>query len=184
MGGEDGRIAGQQPVPSRSQQQPAGDSSRGVWRPDQERPETDAQREPGDALDRLPGDDLPGDLPADATGFVFPGAQPDVITPAWLRARNRFLIREFLGSVPRSEPNATIALFRSDGTIRVLTRADFTAAIDRLRPRMRQIMRLSHEERWQRSKICEHLNGISLTTFERDHTEAFNALLQLPDEDE
>jgi len=183
MGGEDGRIAGQQSAPSRSQR-PAGDPSRGAWRPEHERPEAGAQREPGDAFERLPGDDLPGEISGDATGFVFPGTTPDVITPAWLRARNRFLIREFLGSVPRSEPNATIALFRSDGTIRVLTRADFTAAIDRLRPRMRQIMRLSNEERWPRSKVCELLNGISLSTFERDHTEAFNALLQLPDEDE
>lgn len=177
MWGSDGREAAQRQSPDGRPRAaaPSGDG----WR--DERPEEPRQREPGDALERMPGDD-DFDLEADASALSFPGAQSDVMTGAWLRAHNRALIREFLGSVPRSEPNATLALPRPDGTTQLFTRAEFAAFIDRLRPRMRQIMRLANEERWPRQRVCEYLNGISKTTFERDHAEAFNALLQYVEE--
>lgn len=142
--------------------------------------EAPRRREPGDALERMPGDDL--DLGADVPELSFPGAQSDVMTDARLRERNRALLREFLGSVPRSEPNATLALLRPDSTTQLFTRAEFAGVIDGLRPRMRQIMRLANEERWPRQRVCDYLNGISRTTFERDHAEAFNALLQYIEE--
>lgn len=151
-----------------------GDTREGEWI------EVLRRREPSDALDRVPGDDL--DLDADVPEMSFPGAQSDVMTGARLREHNRALLREFLGSVPRAEPNATLALLRPDGTPQLFTRAEFTRVIDGLRPRMRQIMRLANEERWPRQRVCDYLNGISRTTFERDHAEAFSELLQYIEE--
>lgn len=99
--------------------------------------------------------------------------------PAWERVHNRQMIREFLRAVPRSEPEATLALMRPDGASRMLTRAELSAAIDRLRPRQRQILRLALEERWPRQRVCDYLKGISIKTFERDQVEALDILAQL-----
>ena len=100
-------------------------------------------------------------------------------SPQWQRAHSRQIIREFLRAVPRSEPEATLALVRMDGTTRVFTRVELSTAIDRLRPRMRQIVRLGLEERWPRQKVCDYLKGISIKTFERDQVEALDMLVQL-----
>jgi hypothetical protein len=108
----------------------------------------------------------------------FPGVVPDTVPIAWLRGHTRHLVREFLGAVPRSEPGAAIALVRPDGTTRIFTRAELSAAIDQLRPRMRQIVRLSVEERWPRQRVCDYLNNISIKTYERAHTEAFDSLMR------
>jgi len=115
-----------------------------------------------------------------AFGFAgIPGTTPELITEAWYRVQARQLIREFLRSVPRSEPEATLAIIRSDGTQRLLTRRQLTEAIDRMRPRQRQIMRLAVEERWSRQRVCAYLQHISIKTFERDQIEALDALTQL-----
>jgi hypothetical protein len=106
-------------------------------------------------------------------------AAPDVVTPAWLRLQARQLLREFLGAVPRSEPEAALTFLRLDGTARTLTRAQLSAAIDRLRPRQRQIMRLAVEERWPHQKVCAYLNHVSLRTVERDQAEALDLLAML-----
>lgn len=98
---------------------------------------------------------------------------------ARLRVQARQQLREFLRAVPRHEEEATLALVRPDGTIRLLTRAELSTAIDRLRPRMRQIMRLAIEERWSRQRVCEYLRHISIKTFERDQVEALDLLAQL-----
>ena len=95
------------------------------------------------------------------------------------RARMRAVLREFLRAVPRREEKATLALVHPDGRTRVLTRAELSAAIDRLRPRQRQIIRLAIEERWPRQRVCEYLRHISLKTFERDQVEGLDLLTQL-----
>ncbi len=123
-----------------------------------------------DALDGLDGLDEPDALS--------PGEDPRSAA-LWLRIRARKLIREFLRAVPRSEPEATIAIIRPDGVTRILTRAELSTAIDRLRPRQRQIIRLGVEERWPRAKVCAYLHNISMKTFERDQVEALDILIQL-----
>jgi hypothetical protein len=95
------------------------------------------------------------------------------------RVRMRAVLREFLRAVPRREEKATLALVHPDGRTRVLTRAELSAAIDRLRPRQRQIIRLAIEERWPRQRVCEYLRHISLKTFERDQVEGLDLLTQL-----
>ncbi len=99
--------------------------------------------------------------------------------PGQMRARARQLLREFLRAVPRREEKATLALVHPDGSTRLVTRGELSAAIDRLRPRQRQIMRLAIEERWPRQRVCEYLRHISLKTFERDQVEALDILAQL-----
>ncbi len=110
---------------------------------------------------------------------AFPGPTSSVATPAWYRQQARQLIREFLRAVPRSEPEATLVFLRPDGAPRMVTRAQLSTAIDRLRPRMRQIVRLAIEERWARQRVCEYLQRISIKTFERDFTEALDTLMEL-----
>lgn len=107
------------------------------------------------------------------------GAPSDVLDAMTQRAYVRQLIREFLRAVPRAEPEVTLALVRADGTQHLLTRAQFSAAIDRLRPRQRQIVRLTIEERWPRQKVCEYLHHISIKTLERDQVEALDILAAL-----
>jgi hypothetical protein len=107
------------------------------------------------------------------------GPPPGYDTAQWQRAQMRQLLREFLRAVPRSEEEATIAVVRPDGTVRVLKRAQLSAAIDRLRPRQRQIVRLAVEERWPRQRVCEYLHNISIKTLERDQAEALDILASL-----
>jgi hypothetical protein len=100
-------------------------------------------------------------------------------TPSWYRTQARQLIREFLRAVPRSEPDVPLAFVGPDGLPRTITRGQFTARIDRLRPRQRQIIRLSIEERWSRQRVCEYLSHISYKTLERDQVEALDLLAQM-----
>lgn len=143
-----------------------------------------SQGDPRDGIGRPDARDVPtradvvfGD-PEGEQVTAFPGAAA-ASGEAWQRVQTRQLIREFLRAVPRSEPDATLAFIRADGTQRILTRAGFSAAIDRLRPRQRQIVRLAIEERWPRQKVCAYLHGISIKTFERDAVEALDLLAQL-----
>ena len=129
--------------------------------------------EPPDALETPPGAD------AGPLGEEFAGHAAHTASPAWYRQHARQLIREFLRAVPRSEPEATLVFLRPDGAPRMVTRAQCTAALDRLRPRMRQIVRLGIEERWPRQRVCDYLQHISLKTFERDFTEALDILMEL-----
>jgi hypothetical protein len=97
----------------------------------------------------------------------------------WLRLEVRHLIREFLSVVPRSEGSAILTFPRPDGTPRTLSRADLSAAIDRMRPRQKQIIRLAVEERRSQEEVCALLNGISLRTLQRDQAEALDLLAQI-----
>lgn len=111
---------------------------------------------------------------ADVLGDEYPAA--DVTAVDDWRRYNRQLLREFLRSVPRAEAMATLALVRADGAPRLITRAQLSAAVDRLRPRQRQIVRLTLEERWSRQRVCVYLNNISLKTLMRDQNEALDFL--------
>jgi len=113
---------------------------------------------------------------ADVLSDEYPAA--DVAADDW-RRYNRQLLREFLRSVPRAETTATLALMNTDGTPRLVTRAQLSAAVDRLRPRQRQIVRLTLEERWPRQRVCAYLNNISLKTLMRDQNEALDFLAGL-----
>jgi DNA-directed RNA polymerase specialized sigma24 family protein len=68
---------------------------------------------------------------------------------------------------------------RTGGTPRTITRAELTAAIDRMRPHQRQIIRLAVEERRSQEEVCALLNGISVRTLQRDQAEALDLLAQL-----
>lgn len=102
-----------------------------------------------------------------------------VLSEGQRRTYARRLIREFLRAVPRAEPETMLAFLRPDGEARMITRRELSAAIDRLRPRQRQIVRLGIEERWPRQKVCAYLHDISIKTFERDQVEALDLLTQL-----
>jgi DNA-directed RNA polymerase specialized sigma24 family protein len=91
----------------------------------------------------------------------------------------RQLIREFLAVVPRSQVSTTITFPRPDGTPRTMSRAELSAAIDRMRPRQKHIIRLAVEERRAQEEVCTLLNGISLRTLQRDQAEALDLLAQL-----
>jgi len=95
------------------------------------------------------------------------------------RTQTRQLIREFLRAVPRGEPETALSFLGMDGEAHTVTRAQMSAAIDRLRPRQRQIMRLGVEERRPRQEVCAYLRNISIKTFERDQVEALDILSQL-----
>lgn len=138
-----------------------------------EQDEPDEQAAGSRALDALTADD------AAYAALSARGAGASVLTEAMRRAQTRALIREFLRAVPRSEESAVLPLVRADGVTRQLTRAQLTYAIDRLRPRQRQIVRLGIEERWPRQKVCAYLRGISMKTLERDQAEALDILAQL-----
>jgi len=102
-----------------------------------------------------------------------------LLAEAQRRTQTRQLIREFLRAVPRGEPETTLTFLGADGAAHVVSRAQMSAAIDRLRPRQRQIMRLGVEARWPRQKVCAYLRNISIKTFERDQVEALDMLSQL-----
>ena len=133
-----------------------------------------------DALESAVGDVRGmGQNTLDALALRFPGTPPDVMTESWLRFQARQLIREFLSAVPRSEANTALTFLRPGGTTRVLTRAQLSAAIDLLRPRQRQSVRLALEERWPHKRVCAYLHHVSLRTLERDLAEALDLLAQL-----
>lgn len=158
-------------------------------------------REQTPGLSSLPGIDSSGvaqqgaHWPADGLSPTTPGgsqAHP-YLTSEWAtlphdalgpgsavgqRFYTRRLIQEFLMSVPRAEAEARLTFLRLDGTLRVLSRAEFSAIIDNLRPRQRQLVRLAIEERWPRQRVCDYL-GISLKTFERHHQEVLDLLAQM-----
>ena len=106
----------------------------------------------------------------------FPIGAASVDNPAFRRMRARRAIREFLRSMPRTETTQALTFLRPDGEPRTVTRAEVSAAVDRMRPRMRRIICLAVEEHWPRKRVCEHL-GISIKTYERDHVEALDALV-------
>jgi hypothetical protein len=103
----------------------------------------------------------------------------DLRDELWLRFRARRVIREFLRSVPRSEPEAALAFLAPDGQMRLVTRGELSEAIDQMRPRMRQVIRLGIEEGWPRGKVCAYLHDISMKTFERDQMEGLDFLSEL-----
>ncbi|MGO8948436.1 MAG: sigma factor-like helix-turn-helix DNA-binding protein [Ktedonobacterales bacterium] len=108
-----------------------------------------------------------------------PPASSEETASEWLRMHARLLLREFLSVVPRSEEATTITFLRVDGTLQTRSRHELSAAIDRMRPRQRQIVRLAVEERWPQERVCAALKGISVRTVQRDLAEALDRLAQL-----
>jgi DNA-directed RNA polymerase specialized sigma24 family protein len=128
-----------------------------------------------DVLQSPEGDEVMVD--ADAYG---PYALPEEGTPEWVRMQQaRVLLREFLSVVPRTEEATTITFLRVDGTQQTLSRQELSAAIDRMRPRQRQIVRLAIESHWSQERVCAMLKGISVRTVQRDLAEALDQLAEL-----
>ena len=124
-----------------------------------------------------PPEEDDGAVDADAYG---PYALPEEGTPEWLRLQQaRLLLREFLSVVPRTEETTTITFLRVDGTQQTLSRQELSAAIDRMRPRQRQIVRLAIELHWSQERVCAELKGISVRTVQRDLAEALDRLAEL-----
>jgi hypothetical protein len=69
---------------------------------------------------------------ADAWPMWEPAAPP-------VRQPPRQPLREFLRAVRREDSEAELALVHPDGSIRLVTRAELSAAIDALRPRQRRL---------------------------------------------
>ena len=141
----------------------AGDVSIGVTAP----------HDPSDTGERSSPEPFVDALPL-GTAVPFSGDPTE-----WLRLKVRHLIREFLSVVPRSQESVILTFPRPDGTPRTLSRAELSAAIDRMRPRQKQIIRLAVEERRSQEEVCALLNGISLRTLQRDQAEALDLLAQL-----
>jgi DNA-directed RNA polymerase specialized sigma24 family protein len=108
-----------------------------------------------------------------------PEMLPEEMTPEWLRMQARLLLREFLGVVPRAQGTTTITFLRMDGRQQTLSRQELSTAIDRMRPRQRQIVRLAVEARWSHERVCAALKGISVRTVQRDLAEALDRLAEL-----
>ena len=114
-------------------------------------------------------------------------SSPRISLPAPIderQAENRRRLREFLRAIPRSEPDTTLELLGPTEALpsRTITRADLTAAIERLRPRMRQIIHLTLEEGWSQKEVCVYAHT-SLRTLERDQAGGLDLLIgqaQLP----
>jgi len=87
------------------------------------------------------------------------------------RLAARRLLREFLRAVPRAEAEATVTLPRPGGGTTSVTRAQASAAVDALRPRARQVVRLTLEAHRQREDAARYLY-VSVATVERDQAEA------------
>lgn len=162
-------------------------SPTGAGRPREQRRHPEPPDESPDARDAHERHSLPardfteepdaGEPRSGAVAFVG-GVPLDTTSPLWRRHYARQLIRAFLRSVPRTEADATLVFPRPDGMDRVVTRAELTAAIERLHPRPRQVIRLAVEERWPRRRVSEYLR-ISLKTYERDLTAGLDTLAQI-----
>jgi hypothetical protein len=96
------------------------------------------------------------------------------------QAENRRRLREFLRAIPRAEPESRLELLGPvDGQPgRVVTRAELTAAIEQMRPLMRQIILLTLEEHYEREAVQDYLR-ISLRTLERQQAAGLDLLAAL-----
>ena len=95
------------------------------------------------------------------------------------RAENRRRLREFLRATPREEAESRLELLglTINTPIISVTRAQLTAAIDEMRPQIRQIIRLTLEERRTRKEDQDYMNGIGMRTLERDQAIGLDMLI-------
>ncbi|HLW02564.1 MAG TPA: hypothetical protein VKT82_28180 [Ktedonobacterales bacterium] len=95
------------------------------------------------------------------------------------RAENRHRLREFLRATPRTEANSQLELLGlTAGTPTVVvTRAQLTASIEKLRPQTRQVIRLTLEERWTRKEAQEYLHDIGARTLEREQVAGLDEII-------
>lgn len=106
-------------------------------------------------------------------------SHPPVTSADARRVENRQRLREFLRATPREEAESRVELLGltpgAPGV--VVTRAWLTAVIEELRPQMRQVIRLTLEERRTRREACEYLHGISERTVEREQAAGLDELV-------
>ncbi len=95
------------------------------------------------------------------------------------RAENRRRLREFLRATPRHEAESRLELLGlTEGAPgMIVTRRWLTAAIEDLRPEVRQVIRLTLEKRRSRKETQEYLHGISERTLERDQAAGLDELM-------
>lgn len=95
------------------------------------------------------------------------------------RLENRQRLREFLRSTPRHEAESKVILWGAERSAPAVTvtRAWLTAAIEELRPQIRQVIRLTLEKRRSRKEAQEYLHGISERTLEREQAAGLDALI-------
>jgi hypothetical protein len=88
-------------------------------------------------------------------------------------------LREFLRATPREEANSQLELLGlfEDTPVVIVTRAQLTASIEKLRPEVRQVIRLTLEERWTRKEAQDYLHGISERTLEREQVAGLDELI-------
>jgi DNA-directed RNA polymerase specialized sigma24 family protein len=92
------------------------------------------------------------------------------------RKAARRLLREFMRAVPRAQAGETVALPCPGGGVRVVSRGQVSAAVDVLRPRLRQVVRLLYEAHWHREDVAKRLL-VSLDTVERDQAMALDQVI-------
>ncbi len=106
-------------------------------------------------------------------------SHPPVALADARRLENRQRLREFLRATPRHEAESELILLgATDRSPNVMvTRAWLTAAIDELRPQIRQVIRLTLEKRRTHKEAREYMQGISERTLERDQAAGLDALI-------
>ena len=95
------------------------------------------------------------------------------------RAENRRRLREFLRATPRAEAKSQLELLGlTAGTpVVIVTRAQLTASIEKLRPQTRQVIRLTLEERKTRKEAQDYLHDIGARTLEREQVAGLDELI-------
>jgi len=88
----------------------------------------------------------------------------------------RRLVRDFLRTVPREPEEAVLIVPRPDGSERDVRRAEVTAALVRLRPRLRRVLEECLEHHRRREDVADELS-VSLHTIERDLMEGLDIIL-------
>jgi hypothetical protein len=96
------------------------------------------------------------------------------------RIENRRRVREFLRVTPREEPHNRLTLLAAgeEEPPLVVTRAQLTEAIERLRPQYHKIIVLSMEQRRSRQEVREALHGISERTLERAQAAGLDTIIE------
>ena len=96
------------------------------------------------------------------------------------RIENRRRVREFLRVTPREESHNRLTLLaaREEEPPLVVTRAQLTEAIERLRPQYHKIIVLSMEQRRSRQEVREALHGISERTLERAQAAGLDTIIE------
>ena len=96
------------------------------------------------------------------------------------RIENRRRVREFLRVTPREETHNRLTLLGrgEEEPPLVVTRAQLTEAIERLRPLYHKIIVLTMEQRRSRQEVRDALHGISERTLERAQAAGLDTVIE------